>query len=95
MSDTKDVTNAEAAASAVPMKILSGNIRKAAMESSLDSGNGRRCGVLRIGDTVVYVRDGARGVIMVMEGELCQVMWEDTFVSWERLELLEKVESLY
>lgn len=42
----------------------------------------------QIGDTVVYVRDGARGIIIQMEGDLCQVMWEDEFVSWEKVEFL-------
>ncbi|QQE73351.1 hypothetical protein KDJ56_15720 [Brevibacillus composti] len=46
----------------------------------------------RVGDIVVYARDGARGIIMEIQGELCQVMWEDTFVSWEKLENLKRAE---
>ena len=43
-----------------------------------------------IGDCVIYTRDGARGIVIGIENNLCQVIWEDHFVSWEKSELLQK-----
>lgn len=91
MWDTRDVTNAEAAGSVARMKTSSGNTRKADTASSSDRGSGR-WQMYRVGDIVVYARDGARGIIMEIQGELCQVMWEDTFVSWEKMENLKRAE---
>jgi hypothetical protein len=45
-----------------------------------------------VGDTVEFTLDGARGVVIGMEGDFCHVMWEDMFVSWERADSLKKVE---
>jgi len=45
-----------------------------------------------VGDTVVFSPDGARGVVIGVEGDLCHVAWEDTFISWERAESLQKLE---
>ncbi|NGQ96184.1 hypothetical protein G3578_13540 [Brevibacillus sp. SYP-B805] len=36
-----------------------------------------------VGDYVVFIRDGAKGVVIGVENNRCQVMWEDFFVSWE------------
>lgn len=45
-----------------------------------------------VGDTVVFALDGAKGIIIGVEGDLCHVMWEDTFISWEKADSLKKVE---
>lgn len=45
--------------------------------------------MVQVGDLVVYLRDGARGIVIRIEGEHCHVMWEDDFVSWEKTEWLE------
>jgi hypothetical protein len=50
--------------------------------------------VLEIGDHVVFIRDGARGIIMEIKENLYHVIWEDHFASWEKGELLEKIEPL-
>jgi hypothetical protein len=44
------------------------------------------------GEIVVYARDGARGIIIAVNGEWYQVIWEDTFVSWEKADVLTKAE---
>ncbi|USG64190.1 hypothetical protein NDK47_18785 [Brevibacillus ruminantium] len=43
-----------------------------------------------VGETVIYVRDGAKGIILEVKDERYLVMWEDTFVSWETAEQLQK-----
>lgn len=91
MSDMKGVTNAEAAGSAVPMKTSSGNIRKADMALSLDSPDPLDCLQIQEGDTVVYIRDGVRGIVIRSEGEKHLILWEDTFVSWEPEPLLRRL----
>jgi hypothetical protein len=48
--------------------------------------------MLTVGDTVVFNRDGALGIIIAIEGDLCHVMWEDTFISWEKADSLQKVD---
>jgi hypothetical protein len=48
--------------------------------------------MLTVGDTVVFSRDGAKGIIIGIDGDLFHVMWEDTFISWEKAESLQKVE---
>lgn len=58
-----------------------------ATESSSDWGDG----MLKIGDSVVFSQDGARGIIMEIKESLYQVIWEDHFVSWEKEESLEKL----
>lgn len=45
------------------------------------------------GDSVVYVRDGARGVVVRVEEDRFLIFWEDTFVSWEPVHLLEKIKK--
>jgi hypothetical protein len=47
-----------------------------------------------IGDCVIFSLDGARGIILIVNEELCCVFWEDFFVSWERSHLLFKDEQL-
>jgi hypothetical protein len=44
--------------------------------------------VIQVGDLVVYVKDGAKGVVIQMEEDRFQVKWEDDFVSWEKREWL-------
>ncbi|CAJ1003498.1 MULTISPECIES: hypothetical protein [Brevibacillus] len=46
------------------------------------------------GECVVYTRDGARGIVIAVNGEWYQIFWEDTFVSWEKAEVLTKAEQL-
>ncbi|WP_400164207.1 hypothetical protein ACAF76_014985 [Brevibacillus sp. TJ4] len=57
---------------------------------SLERGQGKKAEArtLQIGDQVVYRRDGTRGIVYAKNGELCQVVWEDEFVSWEQSEAL-------
>lgn len=44
--------------------------------------------MIQIGDLVVYVKDGAKGVVIHAEEDRFQILWEDDFVSWEKSELL-------
>ncbi|WP_280207542.1 hypothetical protein [Brevibacillus sp. AY1] len=44
--------------------------------------------VISVGDQVVFLRDGARGIVMRIQEGKCLVLWEDEFVSWESVELL-------
>jgi len=46
-----------------------------------------------VGDYVVFTLDGARGIVIRVEENLCQVMWEDHFISWEKTEALQKAED--
>jgi hypothetical protein len=41
-----------------------------------------------IGDCVVFALDGARGIVVAIADDRCQVMWEDHVVSWEKKEWL-------
>jgi len=98
MWGTRAVTSVGAVASGVRTRILNGNTQKVVMASSLDSDKGTRCDVIQIGDMVVYVKDGARGIVIGLEGEKYHIKWEDDFVSWEerewlRLETMEKTEQ--
>jgi len=93
MWDMKDVTNVEAAASVVPTKTSSGNIPKADTASSSGSLDGAAGTVIEEGDSVVYLRDGARGVVVRVEGDRYLVLWEDTFVSWESIRLLQLIKK--
>ncbi|WP_202081143.1 hypothetical protein [Caldalkalibacillus salinus] len=43
----------------------------------------------KIGDHVIYVRDGVRGVVMGVHERKCHVIWEDHFCSWEAFELIQ------
>ncbi|WP_183192327.1 hypothetical protein [Brevibacillus fluminis] len=45
------------------------------------------------GDHVVFVLDGAVGVVLNVDGGRVQVLWEDHFVSWEKAELLRLLEE--
>ena len=47
-----------------------------------------------IGDCVVFTLDGARGIVLKVNSEVCYVIWEDFFVSWENNGLLQKDEYL-
>jgi hypothetical protein len=47
--------------------------------------------MLEIGDHVIFIRDGARGIILEIKENLYHIIWEDHFASWEREELLEKM----
>ncbi|MGN7468365.1 hypothetical protein [Brevibacillus sp. SAFN-007a] len=44
--------------------------------------------MIQVGDGVVFVKDGARGIVINIDQERCQVLWEDDFVSWEQREWL-------
>ncbi|BAH42710.1 hypothetical protein BBR47_17330 [Brevibacillus brevis NBRC 100599] len=44
--------------------------------------------MIQVGDLVVYVKDGAKGVVIHMEEDRFQIKWEDDFVSWEKREWL-------
>lgn len=61
-----------------------------ALSFDLDERSGR---MLKIGDNVVYVRDGTKGVIMEIHGNLYHIIWEDHFSSWEYGESLRKLEA--
>lgn len=93
MWDMKDVTNVEAAASVVPTKTSSGSIPRAGTASSSGSRDGMAGAMIEEGDSVVYVRDGARGVVVRVEEDRYLILWEDTFVSWEPVHLLEKIKK--
>lgn len=88
MWDTKGATNAEAAGSVVPMKTSSGNTQKVVTESFSDSVNRRGSTMIQEGDKVVFLKDGVRGIVIRVEADRCHVLWEDEFVSWEKIELL-------
>lgn len=36
-----------------------------------------------VGDYVVFIKDGARGIVYSVKENKYQVLWEDYFVSWE------------
>lgn len=44
--------------------------------------------MFKVGDCVIYSLDGARGVVLEVNGCFCRVIWEDYFVSWEKKDLL-------
>ncbi|WP_186445651.1 hypothetical protein [Paenibacillus cremeus] len=44
--------------------------------------------MVKVGDCVVFLLDGVRGTVMEVKENLCCVIWEDHFTSWERAELL-------
>ncbi|WP_027409056.1 hypothetical protein [Anoxybacteroides tepidamans] len=44
--------------------------------------------MLCVGDCVIFALDGARGVVLAVSDDRCQVMWEDYVVSWEKKEWL-------
>lgn len=50
--------------------------------------------MLKIGDCVTFKPDNSRGIILKIENNFCQVIWEDYFVSLENLEDIEKDEQL-
>ncbi|MDA5110658.1 hypothetical protein O3V59_20160 [Brevibacillus thermoruber] len=49
--------------------------------------------MFKVGDTVVYILDGARGIVIAVDRDRCHVLWEDTFVSWEQADHLAKMEA--
>ncbi|WP_186438306.1 hypothetical protein [Cohnella terricola] len=48
---------------------------------------------MKVGDHVVYVQDGTKGVILEIHGNLYHIIWEDHFSSWELGERLKKMEA--
>ncbi|MFC4302118.1 hypothetical protein [Cohnella boryungensis] len=48
---------------------------------------------MKVGDHVVYVPDGTKGVIVEVQGDLYHIIWEDHFSSWEQGERLRKPEA--
>jgi len=48
--------------------------------------------MFEIGDSVIYKPDGSRGIVLEMKDGRCHVVWEDHFVSWEKAELLVKID---
>ncbi|MCX8002567.1 MAG: hypothetical protein N2661_08315 [Anoxybacillus mongoliensis] len=50
--------------------------------------------MVQVGDCVVFMRDGARGIVLEVDDHSCHVLWEDYFVSWEKKELLTVDEQL-
>ncbi len=48
---------------------------------------------MKIGDHVVYVQDGTKGIIMEINDNLYHIVWEDHFSSWEHAERLSKQEA--
>ncbi len=92
MSAMRAVMNAEAAGSAVRIRISSGSILRVGMESSFDSGDRGGRG-MKVGDYVVFVSDGTKGIIMEIQGNLYHIVWEDHFSSWEYGETLRKEEA--
>jgi len=48
--------------------------------------------MIQVGDYVTFALDGAKGMVIGLNDGLCQVMWEDHFVSWEKIEMLKKEE---
>jgi|GEM_PF-2111215 len=63
------------------------------MESSSDSPEEERAAKIKVGDQVIFRRDGTRGIVYARDGERLQVLWEDEFVSWEKEEDLSPVET--
>ena len=92
-SATRAVTNAGAAGSDVRTRILSGFIRRAGMGSSFDSDDRSDGGVMKVGDYVVYVPDGSKGIIIEIHDNLYHIVWEDHFSSWEYGETLRLQEA--
>jgi hypothetical protein len=88
MSVMRAATNAAAAGSAALTKILNGFIQKVATESSSDWGDP----MYKIGDSVVYLPDGSKGIVLEIGESIYHVVWEDHFASWEKEELLQPVE---
>ncbi|MGJ7034603.1 hypothetical protein [Anoxybacillus eryuanensis] len=44
--------------------------------------------MVQVGDCVVFMRDGVRGIVLEVDDHSCHVLWEDYVVSWEKKELL-------
>jgi hypothetical protein len=40
------------------------------------------------GDVVIFTLDGSRGIVLRENDGHYQVIWEDSFVSWESIDLL-------
>jgi len=49
--------------------------------------------MLKVGDHVVYVPDGSKGIVVEVVENLCHVVWEDHFSSWEKPDALKKQEA--
>jgi hypothetical protein len=86
MLDMRDVTSVEAVELDVLMKILNGNTQKVGM--ALSSGSVNPEPKYKIGDRVIYIVDGAVGIVLGVKEQQCHVLWEDYFVSWEKNEFL-------
>lgn len=50
--------------------------------------------LFQIGDCVVFKHDGARGIVLTIKEDVCHVLWEDYFASWENVDLLTVDEQL-
>jgi len=48
---------------------------------------------MKVGDHVIYIQDGTKGVIVEVHGNLYHIIWEDHFSSWENGERLQKTET--
>ncbi|MCD9020561.1 hypothetical protein [Cohnella silvisoli] len=48
---------------------------------------------MKIGDHVIFVQDGTKGIIMEIHENLYHIVWEDHFSSWEYGETLRKQEA--
>jgi hypothetical protein len=48
---------------------------------------------MKIGDHVIFVPDGSKGIIMEIHENLYHIVWEDHFSSWEYGETLSKQEE--
>lgn len=49
--------------------------------------------MLKVGDGVIFSLDGAKGIVLEIGDQLYHIVWEDQFVSWEKEELLVKLEQ--
>jgi hypothetical protein len=47
---------------------------------------------MKVGDFVIFVADGTKGIVMEVQGNLYHIVWEDHFSSWEYGETLKKQE---
>jgi hypothetical protein len=49
--------------------------------------------MFEVGELVVFLLDGARGIIVEVEAEAGRyhIAWEDFFLSWEKGELLKSI----
>jgi hypothetical protein len=48
---------------------------------------------MKVGDYVIFVPDGSKGIIMEIHDNLYHIVWEDHFSSWEYEDTLIKQEA--